>query len=82
MHTYTPTKPLAVGFKIVLPRSMVRLSAGRMSFSQGEQALLFMAGANSIFYGDKLLVTGNPDTQADVDLLERLGMERAAPHAH
>ena len=38
------------------------------------QALCFMAGANSIFYGDKLLTTGNPDVQADMDLMQRLGM--------
>ena len=43
------------------------------------QALCFLAGANSIFYGDKLLSTGNPDTEADVQLLERLGMQRSAP---
>jgi len=41
--------------------------------------MCFMAGANSIFYGDKLLTTGNPDTDADVKLLERLGMSRSAP---
>jgi biotin synthase-like enzyme len=43
------------------------------------QALCFLAGANSIFYGDKLLVTGNPDTGADVQLLARLGMSAARP---
>ena len=47
----------------------------------GVQALCFLAGANSIFYGDKLLITGNPDTGADVRLLARLGMSRAAPGA-
>jgi biotin synthase len=47
----------------------------------GVQALCVLAGANSIFYGDKLLTTGNPDTEADVKLLERLGMSRSAPEA-
>ena len=47
--------------RVVLPRTMVRLSAGRLSFSEGEQAMMFMAGANSIFYGDKLLTTPNPE---------------------
>jgi biotin synthase len=45
------------------------------------QALCFIAGANSIFYGDKLLTTGNPDTQADLDLLERLGLRPGQPEA-
>ena len=43
------------------------------------QAMCFMAGANSIFYGDKLLTTGNPDTQADLDLLARLGLKAGKP---
>jgi biotin synthase len=68
--------------RITMPKARVRLSAGRQQMGDAVQALCFLAGANSIFYGDKLLVTGNPDTQADVDLLARLGMERAAPHAH
>ena len=53
---------------------MVRLSAGRQQMGDAIQALCFLAGANSIFYGDKLLTTGNPDVQADRALLERLGM--------
>ena len=60
--------------RITMPMSMVRLSAGRESMSESTQALCFMAGANSIFYGDKLLVTGNPDVQADVQLLAKLGL--------
>ena len=48
----------------------------------GVQALCFLAGANSIFYGDKLLTTGNPDTEADLNLIARLGMTRAAPVAN
>ena len=45
------------------------------------QALCFLAGANSILYGDKLLTTGNPDTQADLDLLDRLGLKPGQPEA-
>jgi biotin synthase len=65
--------------RITMPKARVRLSAGRQQMGDGVQALCFLAGANSIFYGDKLLTTGNPDTDADVKLLERLGMSRAAP---
>jgi biotin synthase len=58
--------------RILMPRSHVRLSAGRGEMSDELQALCFMAGANSIFYGDKLLTTGNPDTAHDQRLFERL----------
>jgi biotin synthase len=61
--------------RITMPTSMVRLSAGRQQMDDAVQALCFLAGANSIFYGDKLLTTGNPDVQADRALLDRLGME-------
>ena len=47
--------------RVVLPATMVRLSAGRMGFTQGEQTLMFLAGANSIFYGEQLLTTPNPE---------------------
>jgi biotin synthase len=67
--------------RITMPRARVRLSAGRQQMGDAVQALCFLAGANSIFYGDKLLTTGNPDTQADLDLLQRLGMTRGAPEA-
>ena len=60
--------------RILMPRSHVRLSAGRSEFSDELQALCFFAGANSIFYGEKLLTTGNPDTAADQRLFERLGL--------
>jgi biotin synthase len=60
--------------RIVMPRSMVRLSAGRESMSDELQALCFAAGANSIFYGEKLLTTGNPDTERDLALFARLGL--------
>jgi biotin synthase len=67
--------------RITMPKARVRLSAGRQQMGDAVQALCFLAGANSIFYGDKLLTTGNPDTQADLDLLQRLGMTRGAPEA-
>lgn len=60
--------------RITMPRTRVRLSAGRQALGDAVQALCFAAGANSIFYGDKLLVTGNPDVTADQALLETLGM--------
>ena len=60
--------------RILLPRSHVRLSAGRTEFSDELQALCFFAGANSIFYGEKLLTTGNPDCAADQALFARLGL--------
>jgi len=61
--------------RITMPKSYVRLSAGRREMSDEGQALAFMAGANSIFYGDKLLTTGNPDVEGDRSLLDRLGMK-------
>ena len=67
--------------RITMPTARVRLSAGRQQMGDGVQALCFLAGANSIFYGDKLLTTGNPDTEADTTLLARLGMTRSAPDA-
>jgi biotin synthase len=57
-----------------MPQSMVRLSAGRAEMSEELQALCFLAGANSIFYGEKLLTTGNPDVEADQALFARLGL--------
>ena len=60
--------------RILMPASMVRLSAGRESMSDELQALCFAAGANSIFYGEKLLTTGNPDTERDMALFARLGL--------
>jgi biotin synthase len=61
--------------RITMPKARVRLSAGRQQLGDAVQALCFLAGANSIFYGDKLLVTGNPDVEADVQLLARLGLK-------
>ncbi len=66
-------RTLAVA-RIMMPKSMVRLSAGRESMSDELQALCFLAGANSIFYGEKLLTTGNPDTERDLALFARLGL--------
>jgi biotin synthase len=63
--------------RITMPKAMVRLSAGRQSVSEAMQALCFLAGANSIFYGEKLLTTGNPEAAADRGLLEKLGMRPA-----
>lgn len=60
--------------RILMPRSMVRLSAGRESMDEALQALCFLAGANSMFYGDKLLTTGNPVADKDRALFEKLGI--------
>ena len=64
--------------RIMMPKSMVRLSAGREEMSDELQALCFLAGANSIFYGEKLLTTGNPDVEADQALFARLGLKPMA----
>jgi len=61
--------------RITMPKARVRLSAGRQQLGEAVQTLCFMAGANSIFYGDKLLVTGNPDVEADNHLLHKLGLQ-------
>jgi biotin synthase len=74
-------RTLAVA-RIMMPKSMVRLSAGREGMSEELQALCFLAGANSIFYGEKLLTTGNPDTERDLALFAELGirpMDAEAP---
>ncbi len=60
--------------RLLMPRSVVRLSAGRAEMNEELQALCFLAGANSIFYGEKLLTTGNPDVAADQALFQRLGL--------
>jgi biotin synthase len=65
--------------RLLMPRAHVRLSAGRASMSDELQALCFLAGANSIFYGDKLLTTDNPDVARDRALLERLGLTPLKP---
>jgi len=60
--------------RILMPKSMVRLSAGRTAMNEAQQALCFFAGANSIFYGEKLLTTGNPEVQRDDALFAALGL--------
>mmetsp|Transcript_19259 Transcript_19259/g.45068 ORF Transcript_19259/g.45068 Transcript_19259/m.45068 type:complete len:444 (-) Transcript_19259:83-1414(-) len=67
--------------RIVMPRTMVRLSAGRLSFSDAEQYLMFQAGANSIFNGDKLLTTDNPAFDSDTALFQKLGFVGKPAHA-
>ncbi len=60
--------------RITMPEAMVRLSAGRQEMSEAVQALCFLAGANSIFYGEKLLTTGNPESHRDDNLFKKLGI--------
>ena len=83
LHGTKPLDPLefvrtiAVA-RITMPRARVRLSAGRRELGEAVQALCFLAGANSIFYGDKLLTTGNPEAEADRALLAKLGLRTRA----
>jgi biotin synthase len=65
--------------RILMPRAKVRLSAGRLALSEEAQALCFLAGANSVFLGDRLLTTPNPGQDADARLFERLGLRLTAP---
>ena len=65
--------------RIIMPRSMVRLSAGREDMTEETQALCFLAGANSIFYGPKLLTTPNPGRDHDREMMERLGLSSMEP---
>ena len=67
--------------RILMPRAMVRLSAGRLSMSQEAQLLCMMAGANSLFFGERLLTTGNPEFAQDMALLDSAGVEPLEPHA-
>ncbi len=64
--------------RITMPTARVRLSAGRQQLGEAVQALCYLAGANSIFYGEKLLVTGNPEVEGDRQLMQRLGMRARA----
>lgn len=64
--------------RILMPESMVRLSAGRVNMTEQDQALCFLAGANSIFAGEKLLTTANPEMDADRRMFERLGLRPRA----
>jgi len=61
--------------RILMPKTKVRLSAGRLQLSREAQMLCFLAGANSIFYGEKLLTTGNPDVETDRALLRDAGFK-------
>jgi biotin synthase-like enzyme len=65
--------------RILMPASYVRLSAGRTEMSDETQALCFLAGANSIFYGEKLLTTDNPETNHDQVLFDKLGLKPLQP---
>ena len=67
--------------RILMPASFVRLSAGRLSLTDEAQALCFLAGANSVFLGDRLLTTPNPGTTHDEQLFKRLGMRLTASAA-
>lgn len=67
--------------RIVLPKSMVRLSAGRSEMSDETQALCFLAGANSVFYGERLLTTDNPDEHHDQQLFKKLGVKPMPAHS-
>jgi biotin synthase len=60
--------------RVLMPHARVRLSAGRRSLTREAQVLCFLAGANSIFYGDKLLTTANNDVNDDLDLIEEAGL--------
>jgi biotin synthase len=66
--------------RLLMPGAYVRLSAGRQEMSDETQALCFFAGANSIFYGEKLLTTGNPDVERDQRLFARLGLQAESAH--
>lgn len=66
--------------RILMPQSFVRLSAGRESMNDEMQAMCFLAGANSIFYGEKLLTTSNPEAEHDLSLFKRLGIHPMQTH--
>lgn len=74
VHVFDMVRMIATA-RILMPTSMIRLSAGRASMSEEGQAMCFMAGANSIFAGDKLLTTPNPDEDADAQLFKKLDLK-------
>ena len=86
LHGLEPLDPLefvrviAIA-RITMPRARVRLSAGRAQLGEAVQALCFLAGANSIFYGERLLTTDNPQASADQALISKLGMRPDGPRA-
>jgi len=79
LDTFEWIRTIAVA-RILMPSAMVRLSAGRLSLSKEAQALAFMAGANSIFTGEKLLTTPNPEWNADGALMDSLGLTKRPPN--
>lgn len=86
LETQPPVEPIEMvrmiaTARILMPASMVRLSAGRLQMSREAQLLCMLAGANSIFFGDKLLTTGNPDYAEDMALLEQAGIRPLEPNA-
>ena len=89
VHVFDMVRMIATA-RILMPKSMVRLSAGRQSMTEEGQALCFMAGANSIFAGDKLLTTPNPSENEDMQLFSKLGLnprqsfkeEKSCGHKH
>ncbi|MEO9655738.1 biotin synthase BioB [Marinomonas sp.] len=81
LDTFEFIRTIAVA-RIIMPKSHVRLSAGRQGMNEQTQALCFMAGANSIFYGEKLLTTGNPEADKDMALFAKLGINPEKREAH
>ena len=86
LHGLPPLDPLDLvrtiaTARLLMPKSYVRLSAGRTEMSDAVQALCFLAGANSIFYGEKLLTTPNPGRNRDEELFARLGLQPEAGRA-
>ncbi|MCB5161953.1 biotin synthase BioB [Marinomonas sp. E8] len=81
LDTFEFIRTIAVA-RILMPKSHVRLSAGRQEMNEQTQALCFMAGANSIFYGEKLLTTGNPEADKDMALFANLGIQPEQREAH
>lgn len=79
LDDFTFIRTIAVA-RIMLPQSHVRLSAGRSRMNEQMQALCFLAGANSIFYGDKLLTTANPESDTDMQLFAKLGINPERRH--
>jgi biotin synthase len=77
LDSFELVRTIAVA-RLLMPSAYVRLSAGRRSLSDEGQAMCFYAGANSIFYGDRLLTTGNPDHEKDLALFDRLGLQPEA----
>ena len=87
LEKQTPVSPIEMvrmiaTARIMMPQAMVRLSAGRLKMSQEAQLLCMLAGANSIFFGEKLLTTGNPEFEQDMALLKEAGIEPLEPALH